>query len=33
MWVGRLGVEAIVTVASKVDPARRCVIRIPAPAN
>ena len=33
MWVGRLGVDAIVTVASKGDPARGCVTRIPAPAN
>jgi hypothetical protein len=31
MWVGRLGVDAIVTVESKGDPARARVLRLPVP--
>jgi hypothetical protein len=31
MWAGRLGVDAVVTVASKGDPARGRVVRIPPP--
>jgi hypothetical protein len=31
MWVGRIGDDAIVTVESKGDPSRGCVVRLPAP--